>query len=751
MNAEELLKALPVDYYVIDVDKKEILQTNNIGVSVGKNCFRELFNGESPCEEQNGKCICQQKTQNTGSTQFILEKEDNGQKEFFRVEVKPLKANTVLACINNITSEVTTRKEVKINTRRLGRAEKLGHFGYWEIDLTNQLMISTKGASEIYGIEKTVLPLEVAQGIPLSKYRKQLDKELEDLIAGKESYDIVFEIERPSDGEIRSIHSIAEYHEDKNMVFGVIRDITEKVKAENELNRTNTLLRTLIDNLPDAIYMKDANYRKIISNKGDARNCGFENPDELIGKTDFDIFPAETAENYAEDDRRVIENGETVLNREEELPGEPKRWILTTKIPLRDRVRNITGMVGIGHDITLYKQMNEALRFAKEKAEESDRLKSIFLANMSHEIRTPLNAILGFSNIICSEDVEKSKINYYGKIIENSGRRLTTVIDDILDISLIRSNQLRIEYSRFDVNELLGEMYFSYKTEKSEKLQEIELKVNYCPDKELSVIQSDKNRVYQVLKNLLDNAFKFTAKGCIRFGCFAANSTEIELYVKDSGVGIQKEKINSVFETFRQVDEGHTRRYEGSGLGLSIVSGIIERLGGSIRVDSEIGEGSVFRVTIPREKNNFDKSDVADELPSQKTGNEAEAPAKTGQIVSFEDDPASIGFLKSVVHLQGYKLVNFIRPKDGIEFLRNNHVDLVLMDVQLPEMNGYEATKIIKSEFPNLPVIIQTAYAMKGDREKAMLAGCDDYLTKPVSLKELKEKINRFVQKRNLN
>jgi PAS domain S-box-containing protein len=750
MDTKELLEALPVNYYVIDIDKKEIIQSNDSEIAVGENCYKKLFNKDVPCNIENDNCICQKNINNEGTSPLIIEKMQNGKKEFYRSEIKKISEKLILATYTNVTEEYLIRKELKINTRRLERAEKLALFGYWEIDLKKKTMISTRGARDIYGVSEIEIPLEKALSIPLSQYRKPLDEELEKLISGEKNYNITFEIKRPVDGEIRNIHSIAEYRKDKNMVFGVIRDITEKVRAEKELNRTSTLLRTLIDNLPDAIYMKDANYRKIIANKRDVKNCGLERVEDVIGKTDFELFPKNIAEKYMEDDLRVIEYGETILNREETLPGKPTRWLLTSKIPLRNDENEIIGLVGIGHDITETKKINEELKAAKEKAEESDRLKSLFLANMSHEIRTPLNAILGFSNIICNGDVDKKDLVYYAQIIENSGHRLTTVIDDIIDISLIQSNQLKIEMAHFNIDELIREMLVFYQAEKSKKLTAIELKAEYCKNESHSRLKSDKNRIYQVLRNLIDNAFKFTEEGTIRFGCSSSNSEELVLYVQDSGIGIEEDKISCIFDTFRQVDGGTSRKYEGSGLGLAISSGIIERLGGKIWVNSEFGHGTVFYVSIPRNMENEDnnlepESNLSDEVFDEIEVNES----GVKRIVSFEDDQASIEYLKSVIGLLGYEAVNFADANEGISFLRENTADLVLMDVQLPGMNGYEATKIIKSEFPNLPVIIQTAYAMKGDREKAFQSGCDDYLSKPVLVAELKEKISRFVNGKN--
>ncbi len=874
MNAEEILGALPFHYYIIDLKKKIIVQTNDSKVKPGENpCFIQLFFKENPCKEVNGKCICQQILEKDSKGSFILENKEIEAKKYYKAEVKKLEGDLVLVSYSNITNETISAKEMKINARRMSRAEKLASFGSWEIDLQTNMIFGTNGAAEIYGIKSKSMPLDELKKIALPEFRGVLDDAIHELIAKGKTYNVRYKIKRPNDGQIRHIHAIAEYREDKNMIFGVANDITEVVnsqgalhesltdlnlaqqiaqignwkfdpenrnlqwsdqvlqivekknipaspviedfkhftgeehyklfknaiqsaiiegkpfehqfqingengpdkwieiickpdvekgpnghflrgtiqdissgkKTENELSKINTLLNTLIQNLPDAIYMKDINYRKIISNKGDLINCGAKRPEEVIGLTDFDIFPKEMAEKYFEDDQQVIEHGKTIFNREEELPGNPKRWILTTKVPLRNKNGQIIGLVGIGHDITSRKQMMEELEAAKQKAEESDKLKSLFLANMSHEIRTPLNAILGFSNLITSGELEQEKLEYFGKIIESSGQRLTAVIDDVIDISLIQAKQLKVDQKAFSINDLLEEIYEMYKSQKSEKLQNIDFTVDYCGTPDHDMLWSDKNRLFQVLRNLLDNAFKFTEKGHIRFGCYESSSEEMVLFVDDSGIGIEEGKTNIIFESFRQAQEGFSRQYEGTGLGLAIVSGIVERLKGKVWVESELGVGSRFYVSVPREMK--EKTVVKKNMEKQPEKKETLNGKK--RIVSFEDDPSSIEYLRSVATLLGCNLVNFEEPPGGIEYLRQNGADLVLMDVRMPVMNGFEATRIIKSEFPDLPVIIQTAYAMKGDMEKAFQAGCDDYLAKPVAFKDLKEKIEKFTNQNN--
>ena len=417
-------------------------------------------------------------------------------------------------------------------------------------------------------------------------------------------------------------------------------------------------------------------------------------------------------------------------------------WESAVIAPIIDENNEIKQFVAIKEDVTNIKQMVKDLEIAKQKAEESDRLKTIFLANMSHEIRTPLNGILGFSSIITSGMCDNDQLEKYGKIIENSGHRLMTVIDDIIDISMIQSNQLKIEKKEFDLNELLEEIYILYKNQKSLKLENIEFEMETGLTPANRNIISDKNRIYQILKNLLDNAFKFTESGHIRFGCYDRTDSEIVVYVEDTGIGIEEDKISLIFEIFRQVEEGNSRKYDGSGLGLAITSGIIEKLGGRIAVKSEINKGTTFYVTLPRNGKTHPKINDINKRRADMNGKEV----KFRKIVSFEDDKTSSQYLKIVVNMLGYELTNFENAKEGIDYLRKNKADLILMDAQLPGMNGYDATQVIKSEMPEIPIIMQSAFAMKRDEEKAIQAGCDDYLTKPVSMNNLRQKLEKFFE-----
>ena len=874
MKAEDVLDALPFHYFIIDVDTKTIIHTNNPKAAAGEGpCFQQLFKKNEPCMHSETCCFCQQAIHPENGENLILEAGEGSEKKFYKANVKSLGGSLIIASYTDITKEKTAAKELKINNKRLQRAERLASFGSWEVNTVSEEVLLSKGAMEIYGVDKSGWHLDEIHSIILPRYQEEFLNDYHELITGGEVFNNYFEIKRPLDGKIRQIHSLAEFRADKQMVFGVVHDITEttyyqkalqesnndlrfaqqiarignwkydpvtgklqvsdqvvqildkieipatagfrdfkeyldshhysvfcnsalhalrkgiafelqfKIRmpqggnkwvevicqpdshegakgfylrgtiqditatknVEIELQKTNNLFSTLIQHIPDAIYMKDKNYRKIVANEQDAVNCGADNVNHVLGKTDYDIYPAEIAEKYMQDDRKVLEEGVSVINREEELPGYPKRWTLTSKIPLKDDKGQVTGLVGIGRDITAIKKIQQDLEAAKLKAEESDRLKSLFLANMSHEIRTPLNGILGFSSFICSGSFKGEQLEYYGKMIEVCGQRLTAVIDDIIDISLIQSNQLKIEYSSFNLCELLQELQILFREQKKDQLGRIKFRLMNCSSSCSNVINSDKNRLFQILKNLLDNAFKYTEYGYIEFGCLDSEDGDIVLFVKDSGIGIEESKQGVIFENFRQVEEGFSRQYEGTGLGLPIVAGIVKRLGGKVWVKSEPQQGSAFYVSLP----GIGKERVSYRPVIETRSVDVEVKPKAGVIVSFEDDPVSIEYIKTVSDLLGCKNINFVHPLRGIEYLRRNRADLILMDVQLPDMSGFEATRIIKSEFPDIPVIIQTAFAMKEDRDKAFNAGCDDYMSKPVPLKELKIKINHYIGAEN--
>jgi signal transduction histidine kinase len=381
------------------------------------------------------------------------------------------------------------------------------------------------------------------------------------------------------------------------------------------------------------------------------------------------------------------------------------------------------------------KRIKEDLVKAKNKAEESDRLKTNFLANMSHEVRTPLNAIVGFSQLQTSRDVTDEERNEYLRHIKDSTDNLTHLIDDIIDFAKIESGGIKIVKKECDPDKILKELWKKYDAKKVTTGKAF-LDVKYKrPNKKHFNLKTDPDRLRQVLDHLLDNALKFTEKGYISFG-YVYQDREVQFYVKDTGIGLKDDNQQVIFERFRQVDDGPTRKYGGTGLGLSISKYIIELLDGSIWVESEIGKGSTFHFKIPfekvpakKEKIDINKIDWSDKV-----------------ILIAEDKEINFEIVKETLSDTNAKIIWARNGAEAVDYVKKEkRIDLILMDIQMPVLDGYQATEKIKDINDNIPVIAQTAYAMPEDSEKCIAVGCCDYIAKPIALEEFINKIYHFI------
>ncbi|MCG8701121.1 MAG: PAS domain S-box protein [Bacteroidales bacterium] len=523
----------------------------------------------------------------------------------------------------------------------------------------------------------------------------------------------------------------------KKMYFAVsFTDITERVKAKEELVESEQRFHQLFDNIKSgvAIYkaIDEGNDFVFVDINRAGQEASLVQREKIIGKKVTNVFPGIQQIGLLDVFKRVYQTGKSEL-----LPltlykdNRISEWVenYVSKLP--------SGLiVAIYEDTTEKHRAEEELIIAKEKAEESDKLKSAFLANMSHEIRTPMNGIVGFSEMLLRSINSEEKKNYYAQVVVNSAKQLLTIVDDILDISRIETGQIHVNEEAFNLNELIMEVYDVYSPKSQAK------SIAIFPYKKLTDIGSrvyaDKNKIKQVLGNLLSNAHKFTHSGSIKYG-YTLKDNYLNFFVEDTGIGIPEEKQLLIFERFRQIETELTRTYGGTGLGLSISKKLVEIMGGKIWLESEENVGSTFYFTVPY--------NPVDEKAAKSPTEELITFQGKYKIVVAEDEEINFLYLEEVLSEFDFEIVHTLDGIETVEYCKaNNDVDLILMDIKMPKMDGYTATTILKEEYPNIPIVAQTAFAMREDKKRAVSAGCDDYLSKPIKKDDLLIVLNKFLK-----
>jgi PAS domain S-box-containing protein len=545
--------------------------------------------------------------------------------------------------------------------------------------------------------------------------------------------------------------SLDKYDELKRELEYVRKELNDTKKELSDVNKLLEDQKKIIDDVYGKLVASEENFRQLAENTNEIIWLRDENEfiyindqfEIIWGRKKVEIIngPEKLSEWIHPDDRSRVElwfgfsdivYAQPLIEQYRIVkPDNEIRWLLTRSFLVEDEEGKPYRIVSITSDITEQKDFEETLQVAKEKAQESDLLKTTFLANISHEIRTPMNGIVGFAELLSREDIDFETRNSYLEIMKKSSDQLICIIDDIIDFAKIESNQIRIRHSSVDLNDLMDQLKLFYENELlKNELTEVTLLVEKYTESSFHVL-TDENRLRQVFSYLLDNSIKYTNDGFIKFG-YKVFGSKIEFFVQDSGNGIPKEKHEVIFERFRQADEGHTRKYGGVGLGLPISKGLVNLLGGTIWMESQPGKGSVFYFTIPYkiEKEVHEGAEVG-------FVGFMENQWKDKHILVAEDDDLNFEYMKALLEPTEATIV---RAKDGnqaIKICSTRDFDLILMDIRLPILNGIQATQHIRDMGKKTPIIAQTAFAMDDDEQKCLAAGCNKYIAKPISKEKL--------------
>ena len=509
----------------------------------------------------------------------------------------------------------------------------------------------------------------------------------------------------------------------------------DRKTKEERIKESEERYRSLVTNLPVGVFRSTVEGKVLSVNPEMLKIYGYSTQEELLSVPAQNYYSNKEARKImldTLDKYGVILEHETLENKKDGS----KIWVSTNYIKTYNEKEGTHFIDGVVIDITERKKADDKLKEALHKAKESDRLKSAFLANMSHEIRTPMNGILGFSELLKNPELSGEQQKSYIEIIEKSGKRMLNIINDIVDISKIEAGMMKIVKNTTNINEQIASIFEFFRNEANAKNIEIEYQTS-LPNSQ-AIIETDSEKLYAIFTNLVKNAIKYSDSGKIVIGYdLIHNSNMLKFYVLDNGIGIPKDRLNAIFERFIQADIGDKRAFQGAGLGLAITKAYVEALGGKIWVESTEGEGSAFYFTLPYSSHkDAPQNQITQKDEGPKTDHLkiliAEDDEPSEQLISIAIQPLCNQILKANT---GVKAVNICKE--------NPDIDMVIMDIQMPEIDGYEATRLIREFNKNVVIIAHTAYALSGDRDIALKAGCDDYISKPVNAKELRNIIKK--------
>ncbi|MEA3317440.1 MAG: response regulator, partial [Bacteroidota bacterium] len=521
-----------------------------------------------------------------------------------------------------------------------------------------------------------------------------------------------------------------------NQVGGLI----QKKKFNDTLKFERAHFKELFDSSPEAIALMDNNYIIININKEFSTLFGYSK-EECIGKSIDDLIIMDDQMEESDIFGKAVINGRYI--KEDTQRKRKDNSIVDVSVlgaPINVD-KNQVAIYAIYRDISERKNTEKKLLLAKEKAEESDKLKTAFLTNMSHEIRTPMNAILGFSELMTDVYLSSNEREEFVLEIRNNSINLLKLIEDIIDISKIESEKIVLKKEELNIDKFLSDLYLKFNDEKGVLGKEnISLKLKKQNSSKNAVIFTDSLRLKQIFNHLLNNALKFTDKGSIEFGYSISEKACPNFFVKDTGIGIRRSQQELIFDHFRKIEDDNSRLYRGAGIGLTITKKLVNLLGGEIKVESEPNLGTTFYFTISE---NISYNNTKIKIKSKNSKQIYDW--KDVKILIADDEITNIKVLKAMLARTNANIAVVENGQDAVDYCSKNKVDLVLMDIKMPVLNGIDATKLIKQENPDMKIIIQTAYFYANEKQDCVNAGSCDFIYKPVSPKDLIKTIAKYI------
>lgn len=542
---------------------------------------------------------------------------------------------------------------------------------------------------------------------------------------------------------IKTVHfPVKDEHGEISGTGGYREDVTNLTDSLQALHRERETLEVLLETMPFCIFFTDRHHRYIRVNRMMAKLLRVSGSDQAAGKTNKVFFTKRVARKMIEEDRAILETGKPIVNKIVyfEDSGVEGFWMEKNKIPIRDERGVITMIMGIFKDVSNLMQIENELKQARDRAEESDRLKTSFLANMSHEIRTPMNGIIGFANLLRDPGLSEEKKDLFLKHIDHSSGQLLNIIDDIIDISKIESGQMKISNKPVRINGILDEIYSTFfhsirGDAPGEKKVAFNLKKGN-ESKDFTIVADD-YRLSQIFNNLIGNAIKFTKEGHITFGYSLKNNRHVVFFVSDSGIGIPNNKIKLIFDRFGQVNQERSLQHSGTGLGLPISKSLVDLMGGEMWVESNVGKGTTFYFTLPLVVE--EPQEEARDMISNKTYNWSNK-----QILIAEDEELNYMFVREMLRQSGATIHRARNGQEVVSKTRKLVPDAILMDIKMPEMSGIDAARKIRKFNKTVPIIAQTAFVMAEEKEESIQAGCNHFVTKPLDRTTIMELIDSY-------